>query len=394
MRVGSRMFAAAASTALVWIAGIAFVSAQAPKPAAPAPKPAAAAPAAGQNQLLAENVFKNVTVLRGIPVDEFMGTMGVFSAALGISCEDCHTASSNDWANYAKDTSPRKMMARQMTVMMTTINKQFFGGRQVVTCYSCHRGALRPRVTPSLVQLYASVTPDELDVLLPPAPPDTPTPAQIIEKYQKAVGAGAAKLTSLTAKGSYTGYGPEGFPRPFELYAKAPNQKALVVRDKEAGDSITVFSGTAAWVSAPFRPVPVLELHGQELDSARADAELMFPSNVNVKGLTNLRSSIDFINDRSVLAVQGNKGGALVTMYFDEETGLLTRLVRSTGSPVGRLPVQTDFSDFRDVAGLKVPFKWTTTWLDGRANYEATDVQANVAIPANRFTRPAPAKPY
>jgi hypothetical protein len=387
MKVGSRIYAAAASTALVWIAAVAFVSAQ-------APKPATQAPAAGQDQLLAENVFKNVTVLRGIPVDEFMGTMGVFSAALGISCEDCHTASSNDWANYARDTSPRKNMARVMVNMMQGINKQYFGGRQVVTCFSCHRGALRPRVTPSLVQLYASVAPDELDVLLPPAPPGTPTPAQIIEKYQKAVGPGASKLTSIGAKGSYTGYGPEGFPRPFELYASAPNKKALIVRDKEAGDSVTVFNGTDAWMSAPFRPVPVLELHGAEVESARADAELMFPANVTVTALTNMRSSIDFINDRSVLAVQGNKGNALVTMYFDEETGLMTRLVRSTGSPVGRLPVQTDFSDFRDVAGVKLPFKWTTTWLDGRANYEASEVEANVAVPAGRFARPAPAKPY
>ena len=383
MRVVSKgMLGAAAGTAAVWMMAVALVSGQAPKPA----------PAA--NQLLAEGVFKNVTVLRGIPVDEFMGTMGVFSAALGISCEDCHTGGSNNWARYAEDVSPRKQMARQMTVMMATLNKQFFGGRQVVTCFSCHRGALRPRVTPSLVQLYASVSVDELDVLLPPSPPGTPTPAQIIEKYTKAVGGSAAQLRSYTAKGSYTGYGPEGFPRPFELYAGAPNQKALIVRDKESGDSVTAFNGTAGWVSAPFRPVPVLELHLAELDSARAEAEMMFPANVTLKALTNLRSSIDFINDRTVLAVQGNKGNALVTMYFDEETGLMTRLVRSTGSPVGRLPVQTDFSDFRDVAGVKLPFKWTTTWLDGRANYEATEVLANVAIPADRFARPAPAKPY
>ena len=103
---------------------------------------------AAQSQLLAENVFKNVTVLRGIPVDEFMGTMGVFSAALGFSCEDCHTASSNDWANYAKDVSPRKQMARRMVTIMTEINKQYFGGRQVVTCFSCHRGSNRPQGHP------------------------------------------------------------------------------------------------------------------------------------------------------------------------------------------------------------------------------------------------------
>src|SRR5688572_3126447 len=371
-------------TTALWGLTVALVNGQA----------AAQARTAAQSQMLAENVFKNVTVLRGIPVDEFMGTMGVFSAALGFSCEDCHTASSNDWANYAKDVSPRKQMARRMVTMMTELNKQYFGGRQVVTCFSCHRGANRPKATPSLTLLYGTPPPDELDVLLAPGGPDTPTAAQIIDKYLQAVGgAAAAKLTSYTARGTYSGYGPEGFPRPVEIYAKAPNQKAVIVRDKEAGDNTTVFSGAAGWVSAPFKPVEVMELHGAELDSFRADAELMFPA--NIKGaLTNLRSSSDFINDRTVLAVQGNKGAALVTLYFDEETGLLTRMVRSTPSPVGRLPVQMDYSDFRDVAGVKMPFKFTMTWLDGRSNFELTEVQPNTTIDAARFARPGPPKPY
>ena len=50
-----------------------------------------------------EDVFKNVQVLKGIPVNEFMGTMGIFSAALGMSCEDCHAASDRGWEVYAAD---------------------------------------------------------------------------------------------------------------------------------------------------------------------------------------------------------------------------------------------------------------------------------------------------
>jgi photosynthetic reaction center cytochrome c subunit len=373
-----------AGTACAWVAAVALVSGQ-------------TAPATGQvpSQLLAENVFKNVTVLRGIPVDEFMGTMGVFSAALGFSCEDCHTASSNDWANYAKDVSPRKQTARRMVTMMAGINKQYFGGRQVVTCFSCHRGANRPKVTPSLTLLYGTPPPDELDVLVAPGPPGTPGAAQILDKYLEAIGGAprAAALTSLAGKGTYSGYGPEGEPRPFELYAKAPNQKAVIVRDRLSGDNTTVFDGRAAWVSAPFKPIDVMELHGAELDSVRADAELLFPANVK-SALTNMRSSVDFINDRTVFVVQGNKGNAIVTLYFDQESSLLTRMVRSTPSPVGRLPVQIDYSDYREVAGLRLPFKWTITWLDGRSNYELSEVQPNAAIDAARFARPAPPKPY
>ncbi len=381
MKFGSgRMICGVIGTAAVWLLSVALVGGQ-------------AAPA--QNQMLAENVFKNVTVLRGIPADAFMGTMGVFSAALGFSCENCHTASSNDWANYAKDVSPLKERTRQMIAMMAEINDQNFGGRQVVTCFTCHRGSTRPKVTASLDTLYGAPLPEELDVLVLPATPGGPTVAEILDKYLQAVGGAqtAAALTSYVAKGTYSGYGPEGQPRPLEIYAKFPNQKTTVVRDPTSGDNTTTISGTSAWHSAPFRPFEVLELHEAELESAIADAELVFPGNVK-QVLTGMRTSNDFINDRTVLIVQGFKGRAIVTMYFDEETGLLTRLVRSTPSPVGRLPVRIDYSDYRDVAGLMMPFKWTMTWLDGRSTFELSEVQPNVAIDAAMFARPAPPNPY
>ena len=383
MRRSRRSVWGVAGTACVWLTAAALVSGQ-----------AAATPGQAPNQLLAERVFKNVTTLRGISVDEFMGTMGVFSAALGFSCEDCHTGGSNNWARYAEDVSPRKQTARRMVTMMAAINKEHFGGRQVVTCFSCHRGANRPKVTASLTLLYGTPPPDELDVLIAPGPPGTPGPAQILDKYLGAIGGAqrAAALTSLVGKGTYSGYGPEGEPRPFELHAKAPNQKAIMVRDQASGDNTTVFDGRAGWVSAPFRPVEVMELHGAELDSARADAELLFPANVK-QALTNMRSSVDFINDRTVFVVQGNKGNAIVTLFFDQETGLLTRMVRSTPSPVGRLPVQIDYSDYREAAGMRLPFKWTMTWLDGRSNYELTEVQPNAAVDAARFAKPGPPKP-
>src|SRR5262245_49151780 len=91
---------------------------------------------ATQRPPMSEDVFKNVQALKGIPVDEFMNTMGVFSAALGMSCEDCHASNDSKWENYALDTSPKKRMARRMVQMVTTINKDNFGGRQMVTCRS------------------------------------------------------------------------------------------------------------------------------------------------------------------------------------------------------------------------------------------------------------------
>src|SRR6195256_2801042 len=152
---------------VVWLAGVTVLAGG---QAVPAPKP-----------LMAEDFFKNVQVLKGIPADEFMGTMSVFSAALGESCETCHDGK-DGWASYALDTVPRKVMARRMVTMMTSINQANFGGRQAVTCFTCHRGPDRPRVTPSLADVYREAPPEGPDETVIPAP-GAPSADQVLDKY-------------------------------------------------------------------------------------------------------------------------------------------------------------------------------------------------------------------
>ena len=80
-------------------------------------------------------------------------------------------------------------------------------------------------------------------------------------------------------------------------------------------------------------------------------------------------------------------------MYFDDETGLLTRMVRHAPSAVGRVPTQYDYADYREVAGVMMPFSWTLSWVSGQDVVELSEVQPNVPIDAARFARPAPSAP-
>ena len=144
---------------------------------------------ATQETPVAEQVFKNVQVLRGIPVDEFMGTMGFFSAALSLTCTECHVAeASNNSDQYAADT-PMKQTARKMILMVRSLNQGYFGGKREVTCYTCHRTSAMPKTAPSLLEQYGIPVddPNEVELLQSPAP-GTPTPDQILDKYIKAVG--------------------------------------------------------------------------------------------------------------------------------------------------------------------------------------------------------------
>ena len=347
-----------------------------------------------QRLQMAEEVFKNVQMLKGIPVNEFLGIMGFFSASLGKSCVDCHDSDSG-WENYVSDMNPNKRTARAMIGMVNNINRNFFRGNQQVTCYSCHRGGPKPKLTPSLAALYAPPAETEPNDVIPQGA-GVPSADQIIDKYIQALGGtqAVAGLTSLVAKGTSVGYGLDDEKRPTEIFAKAPNRRATIIQ-AENGITTTTYDGRSGWIAAPNLPLPALPLTGGDLEGAGLDATLSFPARIK-QALTLWRVGFPVdIEDREVQVLQGTTaGGNLATLYFDDESGLLVRMVRYANSPVGRIPTQIDYSDYREVAGVKMPFRWTVVWLDGRENFELSAVEPNVPIDDAKFAKPAvPAKP-
>src|SRR5665213_1236809 len=76
-----------------------------------------------EKPLMSDAVFKDVQVLKGIPVDQFMNTMGFFAASLSLNCTDCHgVESAGDVARFSDDT-PLKQIARRMILMVRAINQ-------------------------------------------------------------------------------------------------------------------------------------------------------------------------------------------------------------------------------------------------------------------------------
>ena len=346
---------------------------------------------AQEKPVRAEQAFKNVRVLKGIPVDQFMATMGFFSASLGETCTDCHSAESGgDWAKYADD-NPRKNTARAMIGMMNAINKTYFAGRREITCYSCHRGVERPDVTPNLADLYGPPPSKEPDELRQPLGKSA-SADQVLDKYIQAIGGvdSLAKLTSFTGRGTYQGYQDEKYP--VDVFAQAPDRLSTVVHTS-AGDSITAFDGQAAWIAGPAteRPVPLLELTGGDLAGAKLDAALWFPAQIK-QALTGWRpASSATIDGRDMQMIQGTGDGRYpVNLYFESKSGLLARVVRYNESPVGLNPTQIDYADYREVGGVRIPYRVMVTWLDGKSTTEFSEIRPNVPIDAKRFARPAP----
>jgi hypothetical protein len=341
---------------------------------------------------MAEEAFKNVTVLKGIPVDEFMDTMGMISAALGLNCLDCHTSDADQaWAKFALDT-PIKNTSRKMIQMVATINKENFGGTKSVTCWTCHRGDLRPSTLPNLTVQYSAPMEDPNDIQIRPGGAGGPSADEVFNKYYQALG-GTQRLSALTsfvAKGTYNGFDTHHSTIPVDVYAKAPNQRAVVIHTAFA-DRTWSYNGQEAWVAAIEKPMPLLPLTGGNLDGQKIEAMMSFPMQIK-QAYSQWRVGTASIGDKDVRVLQGfNPRQQPLNLYFDD-SGLLIRMTRFADTPIGRVPSQIDYSDYRTVAGVKIPFKWLETWTDGQVNIEFTDIQPNVAIDAAKFGRPAPAK--
>lgn len=340
--------------------------------------------------VLAEEAFKNIQVLKGVPVDDFMGMMGLMSTSLGFCCSNCHKGAGTDAVKWEDDT-PNKITARRMVTMVSELNKTNFQGRQVVTCWTCHRGRDFPIITPAIDDVYGggNARPDDVQR----TNQFGAAANAIIDKYLEAIGGAQrwAAITSYVAKGKGAGFAGLGGDATVDVYAKSPDQRATYIHfpQAERGESVRTFDGHTGWLATPRAALRKYELFGGELDGARVDALLSFPNQIP-KALTNLRTVNDTtIDGHLVHAVQGlGQKGLIATLYFDADSGLLTRVVRLTNSAIGRVPTQVDYSDYRNVGNLKVPFKWTFSWLDGQDEIQLTNVQFNVAIDASKFAEP------
>lgn len=373
--------------------GVAIVAARAQAPTAPgqAPAPAQAqAPAqpAEAKPKLAEEVYKNIQVLKGIPADQLEPAMDFIAASLGVQCEHCHVQGAPE-----KDDKNQKRTARKMIEMMNAINKESFEGRRQVTCFSCHRGASDPVAVP----LVSDGTPRP-EAPRPPAPggPNAPRPPaadQILPKYTEAVGGAEAiqKVTSRIQRGNLI-FG--GRQVPVEVFAKAPDKRAAVAHLPNGGENITAYDGQTGWLGTTGQPPRVMT--EAQTAAIKLDSDFYFAAHAN-QILTGLRPGRpEKINDHETYVLTGRIAGQPpVRLYFDQETGLLVRQVRFLETPLGRLPTQIDYDDYRSVDGVKIPFRWTLARPNGLFTIQIDKVEQNVPIDDSKFAPPgaSPATP-
>ena len=342
------------------------------------------APAAPAGPKLAEEEFKNIQALKGIPAEQVIPSMQFISASLGVECEFCHVEHA-----FEKDDKKPKVTTRKMINMMMAINKDNFEGHREVTCYSCHRGSTDPVSTPIISDEEPRPAGDEGKK---PGKTKASLPAadQLLEKYLAAIGGAEAlqKITSRVQKGTLTAFGGEHFS--VEVYSKAPDKRVSVMHLK-GGDSVTAFDGKHGWLSVPGR---VHTMSAAENDAARIDAELYLPAHLKTLYQKFSVDSGEKIDGHDTYMVVGRtEGQPPLRLYLDKESGLLLRLIRYAETPLGRNPTQVDYADYREANGVKVPFRWTLARPGNRFTIQVEQVQQNVPVDDAKFAQPPPPPP-
>ena len=320
----------------------------------------------------AQQRFKNLQIFKDLPATQLEPTMAFISGSLGVRCGYCHVGN-----QFEKDDKPTKLAARRMIQMVLDINKGSFNSEQAVSCYTCHRGKPTPVSVPAVGQnLWAPAPPS-------PAPETLPSVKQILDRYVQALGGvdALSKINTRIAKGSRIG--ADGVLVPEEVQQKAPD-KLLTITSYPQVVFSNGFNGTVVWGhssregATPLADQLVAQIKRDAVFNKELRMEQLYAS-LTMLGKTSVR-------DADAYVIQAKPAdGPVEKLFFDVKTGLLVRRYTESDTPLGKLPLQTDYEDYRDVDGIKQPFliHWS---FPGRVwGRKIDEIKQNVPLDDTKF---------
>jgi hypothetical protein len=340
----------------------------------------------------AEQQFKNIKVLKGVPANQVVPAMHLIEKALGVDCEFCHVE------DRAADTKEPKETARMMIQMVMEINKNNFAGMQTVTCYTCHHGNADPITTPIIPTgeaMMADAPTEELDTS------KLPTADQIVTRYVQALG-GEANLRKVTSRSITATWeiptGPGGttpVPALLERYDKAPNM-TLSISHTPTYTISQGFDGTSAWLQDA--KGAVTDAPAIDQGHLKRGADFFEPLDLKKTYSSLSVTGVARVNGHDAYRVEGAlPNGKPDQLFFDAVSGLLVRKVISIPTPAGQHPMAFEYDDYQKTSsGVLFPFTirstpaapYTLYALFSHSTIHVQKVQDNAAVDDAKFAKP------
>ena len=301
-------------------------------------------------------------VLKDVPESQLFMVMNAVAESLGVGCDHCHVRGKPDpvtlsggW-QWDSDDKAAKVKGREMMRMVRELNTARFGGRLVVTCFTCHRGGLRVLNLPPVPAASPAA----------PAPP-LPSAAEVLAKYVAAVGGPGAATRFSTIVMEGRDVRPEGWYEravgrngPFKIVMKGRDRFRMEFAVPPDPSGIQVVTGSTGWASrgdTVLRSLPADAVGRVQRVAARfAPLKVTEP----VEALRVER--VERIGGRDTYAVSVAANAPATRMYFfDVLSGLLLREVTTTPMVLVPLQQQVDYEDYRSVDGVMLPFTVRTS---------------------------------
>lgn len=355
---------------------------------------------------LAPETFKNIKVLNDLRADQVRPSMEYFTAALGVQCNFCHVPNQFD-----SDEKRTKGTARKMIQMVQRFNADK-GNPISLTCATCHHAHPQPERLP----LATEMTPDEAAAFAarqqqrgggpggagadqgrggaPGTPgaqqgrggfqPPTETVDEVVAKYVQAMGGAEAlgKAHTRVLKGTVTTR--DLVTSPFTTQETASGNYRIQV-DQKQGPIVRVWDGKAAWVQAFGQ---TRDLESIQADQVHRLADFNLPTEMQQRYTSLQVGRYGNIDGTPTIGLTARVNADVVEqLQFNRDTGLLMRRTIQTRTPFGPLPEQVDYSDYRDVSGVKVPFlvRWAT-WNQVTTE-KLSEAQINAPVDDSAFQK-------
>jgi zinc protease len=216
-----------------------------------------------------------------------------------------------------------------------------------------------------------------------------PTVDQVLEKYVQALGGRSAlqKVSSRISKGTFEipTYGSHASE---EIYEKAPNKSVSITNDPNYGVVRLGFNGSVGWQEDPDNGLR--EFSGAQLATLKRNSDFYRDLNLKQLYVTMTLKSREKVGNHEAYVVEATPAdGSPEQMYFDKDNGLLILVKATREGQQGRVQVGTSYEDYREVDGIKLPFRIHQSRPGFSFIIRLSEVQHNVPIDDAKFEKPA-----
>lgn len=245
--------------------------------------------------------------------------------------------------------------------------------------------ATRQRRSPEIVEVRSgktySSTENRFNAL--------PAIDEILDRYVNAVGGRPVQETikSRVIRGRVELSGEVASWGQLIIYAKAPNKSLTVMNVQPMGQVKHGYDGRDFWNVG--NRIGSLNLTGASLAGFSTEANLYrglklreFYRGIKVLGIVKEKDGEWYL-----VEAYPRVGGA-ENLFFESKTGLLTGRDLTEQTPQGPMKVEIRYSDFREVDGVKLPFKIIQTMPNLKFVFTVTEVKHNVAVDDMLFEKP------